>query len=512
MADLLPGVPDPLTDPRPYHRRPRWWVLPEPADLHRRALAAVARLTLPPPAVGGGRGLVTAGGGAYWPMVVAQIKMLRWSGNELPVEVWYRSSCEPVDPAQLAGLGDVVLRDADAEAADRRDRRFSVGKAGGWATKLYALVNTRFETVFFLDADAYPVGRLDQALDAAEAAGGFAHWLDVPAGRDNIKWNVVWPGDKARTNSFQGGQFAVHRPSAWRQLVVAKWVCDHADFYYANKYHIFGDQDAVRLAHAVTSKRTAVVGQSEWRSPGFVFSAGGTPLVVHRVGAKMLRPQDGGRYAPNFNLPAEDRAWAAFAEAVADARGRDAAAVFTAAYTKNLWDGGSGAGSRNQWVQATAALVNTVMAAAGWRSVADAGSGDGVVQSNIWAETYTGVDVCKFQIDRCRSKWPERAWVHADFYKDLDALPSADLLLVRDVLNHWPSEWVVDWVARVRRAGRWKAALFIQDAEQRYDGEDTFLGGHRGLDPNFYPLNVLGLNEVSRMWSKAVLMIKPQSA
>lgn len=507
MSLLLPGVPDPLPDDQPYRERRSWWTGEDAAADHRRGLALVANLALEQPKPPGeGVGVVYVGGGRYWPMMLTGLHMLRASGHDWPVEVWHRGESEAVDTAALATLGDVTVRDAEAEAATRGDRRFSHGRAGGWGTKLYALVHSKFETAVFLDADAYAVASLEPVAEAARTTGGFAHWLDIPGHRDNVKWPIVWPAGPNRTTSFQGGQYAVHRPGAWRELLIAKWMCDHADFYFERRFHVFGDQDCIRVAHALTGKRTAVVGKAAWQHPAYVAYVGETPTVVHRIGGKMFRPQEGGRNDPNYALPREDQAWSFFAKATSDAAGLDAKTVFTACYDRHIWGGGSGAGSTGKWVESTAAIVNAFMASHGWTKLVDAGCGDGVVASALWAPQYTGVDVVPHLIAKNRKKWPNRVWVEGDFCADLDVLPDGDLLLVRDVLNHMPNSAIVSFVSAVRRAGRWKAALFIQDAEQRYDGADTHLGGHRGLDPAYYPLRDLGLTEIATLWSKRVLL------
>jgi alpha 1,2-mannosyltransferase len=290
VTEILPGLVDPFTGP---WRHPGTWCR-DSAEVSRHAAAvrALAAGPIPDPPAMAGAGVIACGGGRYWPGILVLVRMLRETGCTLPVQVWYRGSCEAVNPGDVDGLG-VELVDADARAAARGDNRVPRGRAaiGGWTAKLYALAHTDLAEVIFLDADAYPVIDPSPLLELARLHG-FSAW-DEPK-TDNIRWPLVGytqrPGDPPP--SIQGGQFAIDRRACWHELVVALWVCLHADYYWPEgrgaEWPLFGDQDAWRLAFALTGFRPHILGPSELvRGWGYLCRVAGRVAIEHRCFAKL---------------------------------------------------------------------------------------------------------------------------------------------------------------------------------------------------------------------------------
>lgn len=288
---VVPGLLDPL--PGPWRTPGRWCNDPAEVDRHAAAARAIAAGPVAdPPDMDDGAAVVTCGGGKYWPGVVVMVRMLREAGCALPVEVWYRGSCEEVKPADVQGMG-VELIDADELAAARGDNRVPRGRPtlGGWEAKLYALAHTRRRYVAFIDADAYFVSDPGRLLDLARVHG-FAAWQEG----ENVRWpRCGFPGGKppGAPVGIQGGQFAVDRRAAWRELVLAHWVCQHSDYYWPNgrpaaTWPLFGDQDAWRLAFTLTGFRPHVIGPSEYRAGwGYVCWLDGVVAVEHRCFSKL---------------------------------------------------------------------------------------------------------------------------------------------------------------------------------------------------------------------------------
>lgn len=304
MTHFLPGVTDPID-------RPEVW--PPTIELRRGAdsiaehlaalrTVAAARFT---PTYHRGRGIVYVGGGAYWPGIVVGIRMLRGTGCKLPVEVWYRGSCEPVNPADVADL-DVWLIDAEKCPLSNRVK-FSTVDRGGWESKLYALSLTMFNEVLFLDADAYCVTDPVPLFDLLTEREPLVFWEDMPNQVHSIAWDRVWPDGTGRVPTFQGGQFLIDLHSGWRTLAVAHWMCQHSDYYFGALY---GDQDCWRVALAATGAGFRSLGPADWEAPAFVCRHDGAPYVVHRCQSKMFVGKPGPRAE---SLPGEARAWELFA-------------------------------------------------------------------------------------------------------------------------------------------------------------------------------------------------------
>jgi SAM-dependent methyltransferase len=117
--------------------------------------------------------------------------------------------------------------------------------------------------------------------------------------------------------------------------------------------------------------------------------------------------------------------------------------VFARVYSDNLWGGEagefcSGSGSKAQIVGEYCTLVRDEIASRAVRSVLDLGCGDFQVGQRI-ASTgveYTGVDVVPALIERNTRQFgqPGRRFLHGDITQM--ELPQADLVLVRQVLQH----------------------------------------------------------------------------
>jgi hypothetical protein len=154
--------------------------------------------------------------------------------------------------------------------------------------------------VLFLDADCYPVRDvtpLFRYLDHAPVV----YWEDSGC-HVKPEWVGLTEAEVAAVPPVQGGQFLVDVVGGWRTLVLAHWVNQHSDYYYARpgnlgrgEYHIFGDQEALQIAIAQTGERVVVVDRAVWyeRAPkediGFHCSEGEDGLVfIHRCGSKLV--------------------------------------------------------------------------------------------------------------------------------------------------------------------------------------------------------------------------------
>lgn len=283
---FLPGVVDPLDGPETWpptieHRRG-----PESIATHLAALREVASGS-PQAPFRRGRGILTVGGGKYWPGIVVGIRLLRAAGCNLPVEVWHRGALEPVNPRDVADLGDVWIIDAERIARAGGDQRvqFQNEERGGWESKLYALTHTLFREVLFLDADAYCVADPAPLFDLLTDDSPFVFWHDLARMEGCIKWPRVWPDGPNGVPTVQGGQLLIDTRRAWRLLAVAHWLCQHSDYYFA---HVYGDQDCWRVGLAAGACGYRCLGAADWIPPAFVCRHDGAPYVVHRCQSKLF--------------------------------------------------------------------------------------------------------------------------------------------------------------------------------------------------------------------------------
>jgi hypothetical protein len=467
--ELLPGLSDPLE-------------APTDANGYLHALKQLAFADMPIPDTTAGEGIITVGGGIYWPMIVVSVRMLRESGCTLPVEVWHRSS-ENVRPEDVAGLG-VTLINAD-----------EVGKVppkGGWECKLHALTHTRFRRVLFLDADAYCVADPTEIIQQ----GGFTFWQDLPYTWTAVNWEKVG-FDGQHIPPVQGGQIVMDRadPRVWKLIVLAHWMCRHSEWYFQCGY---GDQDTWRIALALTKFPFSNLGEASWDRKAFICQHRGSPLIVHRCQGKLgsvsqIPHGQTSWNSPQPGLPKEDRVFHHLAQVLA--RENDPKSVFGAIYDKGLWGDRSGPGSSHEEARPFVEILQGLITVGGWRTIVDAGCGDGRVAAMIQSDLhrYTGVDIVESVIQKNQIEQPTKGWLVGDITKP-ENLPPADVLICRDVLHHWPTELIREWLTEVMRLAqkekKWLWLVLCQDREQHTS--DCHLGGYRGLDPLQSPLKEFG--------------------
>jgi hypothetical protein len=238
---------------------------------------------------GTGHGIVTAGEGRYWPMLVAMLRTLRDVGCTLPVEVWYRGAAGAVRPEDVLDLGATLI-DADLCGRHYGDQRVPTGDPdrGGWENKLYALTRTRFETAIWIDADAIPLAD-PEPLAALADAHGLAAWTDRSHDATrHLNWTEVWPAGPGPVPGISGGQFALNRRLVWKELFLTNWICQRSDFYFPR---MLGDQDALRVALTATGRSFLDLGDFT-RLPAarhlYRFDLDGRPLFEHRSGPKLF--------------------------------------------------------------------------------------------------------------------------------------------------------------------------------------------------------------------------------
>lgn len=154
--------------------------------------------------------------------------------------------------------------------------------------------------------------------------------------------------------------------------------------------------------------------------------------------------------------------------------------VFARAYKDGRWHNGSGSGSSEANTAAYRDFLQAYMRDAGVRSVLDIGCGDWQFSRLIdWRGiAYIGVDVVPELIIANSLKYSTAtvSFGVADAL-GLAQLPPADLVLVKDLLQHWPDAAVHELGRRL--AGR--RALLTYDLDTG-PHTDIAPGGHRGLD------------------------------
>lgn len=283
VRDLTPCVPCQATHDKD------WANLPATIDEFRNILTKMVderNYEFPSVPDMVGDGIVVVGGGKFWAGIVVSIRMLRESGCTLPVEVWYRGDLEPINESDVSDCGDVRFVDTYAHAARHGGARI----LGGWESKIWAIANTTFRRILFLDADAYCLTDPTAMIESLTGAEPFQFWRDRPTQEKRLNWKTVWPKSSESVPPVQGGHLLIDRLRCWKLICLTHWMNQHSDFYYQ---HMYGDQDTWRVAleaigyASLWKCRTQV----EYVGGCFVVTSEGQPVIVHRVNSKLFTEQ-----------------------------------------------------------------------------------------------------------------------------------------------------------------------------------------------------------------------------
>lgn len=158
--------------------------------------------------------------------------------------------------------------------------------------------------------------------------------------------------------------------------------------------------------------------------------------------------------------------------------------AFARAYKDGQWHNGSGSGSSPANTRPYRAFLQRYLREHGVRSVLDVGCGDWQFSRLIdWRGiAYLGVDVVPELITRNSLRYSRFTPASVIDFRLADVLgnyqmPRADLILVKDLLQHWPDTAIHQLGERL--AGRRALLTYDLDTGPHADIEP---GGHRGLD------------------------------
>lgn len=173
--------------------------------------------------------------------------------------------------------------------------------------------------------------------------------------------------------------------------------------------------------------------------------------------------------------------------------------VFTTLYEMKAWgvdeagNGTAGPDSAIENVQPYIKFLENFIRSNHIKSIVDVGCGDWSFSKGInWKNVnYIGIDIVKPVIERNQKTYASGTvkFLHNDINEM--ALPEADLLICKDVLQNLPNQDIQHFLNKVNN---YKYCLFINDAlpQERPFNRSIALGDHRPLDLSKPPFNLLG--------------------
>ena len=165
----------------------------------------------------------------------------------------------------------------------------------------------------------------------------------------------------------------------------------------------------------------------------------------------------------------------------------------------------SGPGSTLEFSKPYREFVERFILKHGLLSIYDLGCGDAMVGTHIrtFGGHYLGVDVIPERIERNAQLYPH----HSFIVKDLrHSYPSADLVLVKDVIQHWSNVEIEKWLVHMKRCA-FRFALVTNCCYGEVN-QDIKTGGWRAVDLTKPPFET---GEIVFSWgdpNKDVVLIK----
>lgn len=164
-----------------------------------------------------------------------------------------------------------------------------------------------------------------------------------------------------------------------------------------------------------------------------------------------------------------------------------ASRVFQKIYTQNRWLFGSGEGSLPAVAKPYREFLQQFLREKKIQSVVDIGCGDWQFSRLIdWnGIQYLGLDAVPEVIQENQRRFSSESISFAVMNVVEETSPPADLVLVKDVFQHWPNDAIKAWLPNVKS---YHYALITNDADERTNVDIAF-GEHRAVDIALPPFN-----------------------
>ncbi|WP_256007261.1 alpha-1,3-mannosyltransferase family protein [Pedobacter deserti] len=234
---------------------------------------------VPYPNTSAGNGVVICAGGArYYICAWVLINVLRVKGCTLPIEIWYVEN----------ELSDFMVAEISKFGVDCRIVSGGSANVRGFQIKPYAILNSKFENVLYLDSDVIPVVDPSYLFDNSEFLNrGCIFWPDFwKTPSDNPIWKIL-NLNFTLSPEQESGQMLINKRECWKQLNLAMYFNLQHRIYYQLLY---GDKDTFRFAWLA-------LGMSFYMVPydpslcGFTDSDGrfcGSTMVQYDLDGRML--------------------------------------------------------------------------------------------------------------------------------------------------------------------------------------------------------------------------------
>lgn len=183
----------------------------------------------------GSRGLVSMAGGPYFPLFLAQLRMLRRSNSNLPVEVFLRDSSEYENH-----LCEKVLPQYNAKCVVLSELLGSTKHKGveieHYQFRTFAVLFSSFEEVVWMDADCFPLYKVEDLLDSEPfTSTGLITWPDFSASTTSQLFYEISQQEIPSTAlraATKTGVFLISKKNHFLTLLLAAYYNYHGPSHY----------------------------------------------------------------------------------------------------------------------------------------------------------------------------------------------------------------------------------------------------------------------------------------
>lgn len=176
--------------------------------------------------------------------------------------------------------------------------------------------------------------------------------------------------------------------------------------------------------------------------------------------------------------------------------------IFTDVYASGNWGtnndplykGSSGAGSSVEFNTRYIEFLRGFLLKNNIKTVLDLGCGDFRCGPSIYDDidlTYYGYDTYKDLIERHKTVFASQSkytFCHSNILDEKESLPQADVVILKDVLQHWNNSEVITLLDYLTTCKKFKYIIITNCSDASYDNYDTKTGKHRPLSARYMPL------------------------
>lgn len=125
------------------------------------------------------------------------------------------------------------------------------------------------------------------------------------------------------------------------------------------------------------------------------------------------------------------------------------------------------------------------------KSVVDLGCGDWQFSRYIdWdGIDYTGIDCVPEVINTVTTHYNNHKFMCLDFTEEVDKIPSADMCILKDVIQHWPDELLTKFLHSIIDKKLFKYILITNCSYQEKDYRNCKIGAFVPVSPKLKPLS-----------------------